>query len=378
MKKLTVILAVVLVVVFTLAACQSTEPAASDTAEPAQEEAAAPAEEAAAPAEEEAPAEEAPAGGDLVIGLNAGTETNQFHSDVNNSIKNVAADKGIEVLYAVSEFDPAQIIPKVETLLMQGANVIVDFNVNGEIGGNIVDVVKEKGGYGVIGIDVEYISASGDKAWFVGANNQVAGELCGGAIGDYVIANKDGNLEYLVLFFNSENGDEVKKRMGGAIDGLAAKGIDLAEDQIEWIDLGGGGSDTTIQGKDKFTAWLTAHPDAHSVGVVCVNDETSQGCLAAAETLGRETDCIFASHNVSQVFTDAVQNGTLYEGYTGSVAYYPERYGEYIVPLAQDIASGKNTDPDTKVTMDHVFITQDMVADYMKGVEEYKAAWKIK
>lgn len=383
MKKLTVILAVVLVVVFTLAACQSAEPAAP-AAEEAAEEAAAPAEEAAEepaaeePAADDAAEEAAPAGGDLVIGLNAGTETNQFHSDVNNSIKNVAADKGIKVLYAVSEFDPAQIIPKVETLLMQGANVIVDFNVNGEIGGNIVDVVKEKGGYGVIGIDVEYISASGDKAWFVGANNQVAGELCGKAIGDYVNEKKDGKLEYLVLFFNSENGDEVKKRMGGAIDGLKEKGIELADDQVEWIDLGGGGSDTTIQGKDKFTAWLTAHPDAHSVGVVCVNDETSQGCLAAAETLGRETDCIFASHNVSQVFTDAVQNGTLYEGYTGSVAYYPERYGEYVVPLAQDIASGKNTDPDTKITMDHVFITQDMVADYMKGVEEYKAAWKIK
>jgi len=385
MKKLTVILAVVLVVVFTLAACQSTEPAAEEAAAPAAEtEEAAPAEEAAAPAEEEAaPAEEtaeepAAAGGDLVIGLNAGTETNQFHSDVNNSIKNVAAEKGIEVLYAVSEFDPAQIIPKVETLLMQGANVIVDFNVNGEIGGNIVDVVKEKGGYGVIGIDVEYVSASGDKAWFVGANNQVAGELCGQAIADYVKEKKDGKLDYLVLFFNSENGDEVKKRMGGSIDGLASKGIDVADDQVEWIDLGGGGSDTTIQGKDKFTAWLTAHPDAHSIGVVCVNDETSQGCLAAAETLGRETDCVFASHNVSQVFTDAVRNGTLYEGYTGSVAYYPERYGEYIVPLAQDIASGKNTDPDTKITMDHVFITQDMVEDYMKGVEEYKAAWTIK
>ena len=284
----------------------------------------------------------------------------------------------MEVLYAVSEFDAGQIIPKVESLLQQGANVIVDFNVNGQVGGNLIDVVKEAGGKGVIGVDVEYISASGEKAWFMGANNQVAGELCGQAIADYALENKDGKVEYLVLFYNSENGDEVKKRMSGAIDGLKSKGIEVPEENIEYIDLGGGGSETTIQGRDKMTAWLTAHPDAHSVGVVAVNDETTTGALAAAETLGRQEDCIFASHNVSQVYIDAALSGDLYEGYTGSVAYYPERYGEYIVPLAMDIASGKNTDPEEKITVDHVFITPDMVEEYNKEYEEYKAAWTIK
>lgn len=372
MKKITVVVAVVLVAVFMLAACAPAAPAASGAPS---ESAAAPSESAAADPSESAAAD---AGGECVIGLNAGTETNQFHSDVNNGIKNVAAENGVKVLYAVSEFLPEQIIPKVESLLQQGANVIVDFNVNAQVGGNIVDLVKEKGAKGVIGVDVEYVSSTGDKAWFMGANNQQAGELCGKAIADYVKANKDGKLDALVLFHNSENGDEVKKRMAGAIDGLKAAGIEVPEDKIEWMELGGGGSETTVAGRDKMTAWLTAHPDAKSVGVVAVNDETTTGALAGAETLGRQEDCIFASHNVSQVYMDAAASGDLYKGYTGSVAYSPEKYGEYIVPLAMDIASGKNTDPSTKITVDHTFITPDQVADYQKAYEDYKAKWTVK
>lgn len=374
MKKITVVVAVVLVALFAFAACSA--PAAEPSA--STEASAEASTEATTEASEEASEPAADGDATCVIGLNAGTESNQFHSDVNNSIKNVAAENGVEVLYAVSEFDAGQIIPKVESLLQQGANVIVDFNVNGQVGGNLIDVVKEAGGKGVIGVDVEYISASGEKAWFMGANNQVAGELCGQAIADYALENKDGKVEYLVLFYNSENGDEVKKRMSGAIDGLKSKGIEVPEENIEYIDLGGGGSETTIQGRDKMTAWLTAHPDAHSVGVVAVNDETTTGALAAAETLGRQEDCIFASHNVSQVYIDAALSGDLYEGYTGSVAYYPERYGEYIVPLAMDIASGKNTNPEEKITVDHVFITPDQVEEYSKAYEDYKAAWTIK
>ena len=404
MKKLSVLVAILLVALMVFSAC-STPAAQESSAAPASSEApaseapaseapaseeAAPAESAAAPADDAAASQaksdalvaelqaEAAASdnADVVIGYNAGTETLEFFNNVYGGLKDQAAKYGVKLLYACSNFDAEQIIPKVETLMMQGANVIIDFNVNSQIGGNIVDVVKEKGGKGVVGIDVEYFSANGtDRAWFMGANNQVAGELCGQAIADYAKANKDGKLEQLVLFYNSENGDEVKKRMGGAIQGLEKAGITLAEDQIEWIDMGGGGSDTTVAGKDKFTSWLTAHPDMTSVGVVGVNDETMQGVLAAAETAGRADDVILASHNVSSQFIDQVKQGGN-ACWTGSVGYYPERYGEYIIPMCiAMVHDSKLVDIQQKVTMNHVFVTRDMVPDYEAGYTEYTSTW---
>ncbi len=404
MKKLSVLVAMLLVALMIFAACsttpaeessaaESSSAAASESVEasseaPAESESAAASEEVAEDTAAESQAksdaliqtlqEDAAASdnSDVVIGYNAGTETLEFFNNVYGGLQYEADQYGAKLLYACSNFDPEQIIPKVNTLMMQGANVIIDFNVNSEIGGNIVDVVKEAGGAGVIGIDVEYFSANGtDRAWFMGANNQVAGELCGQAIANYSKEYKDGQLDMLVLFFNSENGDEVKKRMGGAIDGLAQEGIELTEDQIEWIDMGGGGSDTTVAGKDKFTSWLTAHPDMTSVGVVGVNDETMQGVLAAAETAGRADDVILASHNVSSQFIDQVKQGGN-KCWTGSVAYYPERYGEYLVPMAiAMVHADPNVDIQQKITMNHEFVTRDMVEDYEQAYDAYTAQW---
>ncbi len=372
MKKLTVVIVLVLTAIFVFTACTQAPAPAPASEAPASEAPASEAPASEAPASE-APASEAPADKKVVIGFNNGTDTLDFLKNVHDGIESEAKKAGVELLYAESNFDPEQILPNINTLLMQGADVIIDFNVNAEIGGNIVEVCKEKG-VPVIGIDVEYVSAGGDKSWFMGANNQRSGELVGEAIADEVQKKFGGELEELVLFFNSENGDEVKKRVGGVVDGLKNKGITLEESQVEWIDLGGGGPDTTVSGKDKFTSWLTANPKATKVAVACVNDETSQGVLAAIETIGREKDVILGSHGVSPQYTDAVMAG-IGECWIGSTAYYPERYGEYLIPLAIDLATGKNTNPDDKVTMDHVFVLRDMVPQYLKDKEAYQATW---
>jgi len=312
----------------------------------------------------------------IVIGYNAGTESLEFFQDVYGGMKAAAAHYGVKLVYTDSEFDTTKIMSNVDSLLMQKAQMIIDFNVNAQVGGNIVDEVASKGGKGVIGVDVEYKSAtSGKQAWFMGANNEIAGELCGQVIADTATKTKAGKLDKLVLFWNSENGDEVKKRMGGAIVGLANKGIKLTDDQIVWIDMGGGGSDTTVAAKDKFTNWLTANPNAHSVGVVAVNDESMQGVLAAAQTAGRTDDCILAAHNVGANFTQEVTNNGP-ACWVGDVAYYPEKYGDYLIPMAIAIINGTASDPSQNITMNHVMVTRDQVPDYIKNQTAVRDSWK--
>lgn len=402
MKKLSVLVAIVLAALMIFAACstpaaQESSSAPASTAAPASESASA---STAAESPSAAPSEmtavekqqasddaiakmkaDAEAGigstnNDVVIGYNAGTESLEFFQDVYGGLKAAAEHYGVQLLYTDSEFDTTKIMSNVDSLMMQGANVIIDFNVNSEVGGNIVDEVASKGGFGVIGIDVEYTSATtGQKSWFMGANNEIAGELCGEAIADYAAANKDGKVDKLVLFWNSENGDEVKKRMGGAIIGLANKGINLTDDQVVWLDMGGGGSDTTVAAKDKFTNWLTANPDVHSIGIVAVNDESMQGVLAAAETAGRADDCIMAGHNVGANFTQEVLNNGP-ACWVGDVAYYPEKYGDYLVPMCIAIAHGTASDPSLNITMNHVMVLRDMVPDYMEYLENVRASWE--
>lgn len=322
-------------------------------------------EEEAGPAEDpvtpEEPVEEEEAE-EIIIGFNNGSTTVDFLRQVGESMERAAEEHGVKLLVAESNFDTEQILPNVDNLVLQGADLIVDFNVNAEVGGNLVDYLGEQG-IPVIGIDVLYESPSGEEGWFFGANNQMAGEVAGEGLAEAINEQWDGEVEYLVLFFNSENGPLVKKRLSGMYDGMLAAGIDLPEENVQYIDMGGGGSDTTLEANQQMTDWLTANPELTKIAVGTVNTETGQGVFSAVQAADRDSHVLMATNNNGQQTLAAFEMGE--NCWLGGTAYYPNRYGDYIIPLALDILAGE--DPDKIQTMDHEFLTRD---DIDKILEE--------
>lgn len=290
---------------------------------------------------------------EIIIGFNNGSTTVDFLRQVEESMKRAAKKDGVKLLIAESNFNVEKILPNIDNLLLQGAQIIVDFNVNAKVGGSLVDYLGKRG-IPLIGIDVAYTGASGKKAWFFGANNQMAGEVAGKGLAKAITAKWDGKVNYLLLFFNSENGALVKLRVSGMYDGLLASGIKLAKDNVQYIDMGGGGSDTTMAANQKMTDWLTAHPDLHKIAVGTVNTETGQGVFSAVQTANRDSDVLLATNNNGNQTLAAFALGD--NCWLGGTAYYPEKYGDYIIPLAIAILAGKN--PPKVETMKHVFLTR--------------------
>ncbi len=289
----------------------------------------------------------------IIIGFNNGSTTVDFLRQVEDSMKRAAEKAGVKLIIAQSNFDAEKIIPNVDNLMLQGAQIIVDFNVNAQVGGSLVDYCGAKG-VKVIGIDVAYTGAKGEQAWFFGANNQMAGEVAGGGLAKAIKAKWGGSVDTLVLFFNSENGDLVKKRLSGMYDGMKAAGIALAADKVQFIDMGGGGSDTTLAANQKMTDWLTAHPTLHHIAVGTVNTETGQGVFSAVQAAGRDKDVLIATNNNGKQTLAAFALGE--NCWLGGTAYYPTQYGDYIIPLCIDIINGKN--PAKIQTMKHEFLTR--------------------
>ncbi|MCL1855141.1 MAG: sugar ABC transporter substrate-binding protein [Clostridia bacterium] len=294
---------------------------------------------------------------EVVIGFNNGSTTVDFLRIVGESMERAAEENGVKILVAESAFETERILANVESLLMQGANVIVDFNVNAEVGGSLVDYCGERG-VPVVGIDVAYPGV-GDDGWFFGANNQMAGETAGWGLAQAIKAKWDSEIEYLVLFFNSENGDLVKLRLTGIADGLRKEGIDLPEENVVLIDMGGGCSDTTLVSNQKMTDWLTAHPDAKKIGVGTVNPETGQGVFSAVQTANRDSDVFIVTNNNAFQTLAAFEQGE--NCWVGGSAFYPNKYGDYVVPLCVDILAGNN--PDKIQVIDHSFLGRDQIAD---------------
>lgn len=299
---------------------------------------------------------------EIIIGFNNGSTTVNFLRLVGESMQQAADEYGVKLLVAESNFEAEKILPNVDNLLVQGADIIVDFNVNAEIGGSLVDYCGEMG-VPVIGIDVLYTGASGAEGYFFGANNQMAGEVAGQGLADAVKKTWDGEIEKFLAFFNSENGDLVKLRLSGMIDGLRKAGITVSEDQIEWIEMGGGGSDTTLKANQKMTDWLTAHPDLKKIAVGTVNCETGQGVFSAVQAANRDSHVYLATNNNGTQTLAAFDQGD--NMWLGGTEYFPNRYGEYIIPMALDILAGKDV-PRIK-TMEHEFLTRS-------GIPAIKAA----
>jgi ribose transport system substrate-binding protein len=291
---------------------------------------------------------------EIIIGFNNGSTTVDFLRLVGESMEREAAKAGVKLLVAESNFDPEKILPNVDNMLLQGADIIVDFNVNAEIGGSLVDYCGERG-VPVIGIDVAYTGLNGEQAWFFGANNQMAGYVAGEGLAKAIKQKWGGTIEKALFFHNSENGPVVRLRMSGMIDGMRDNGITVTDDMVEWIEMGGGGSDTTLVANQKMTDWLTAHPDLSKIVIGTVNSETGWGVFSAAQAQGRDADCLLATNNNGNQAIAAMEQGD--NMWLGGTAYYPNRYGEYIIPLCLDILAGKN--PDKMQTMEHVFLTRE-------------------
>jgi ribose transport system substrate-binding protein len=295
---------------------------------------------------------------DVVIGFNNGSTTVDFLRLVGDSMVRAAAANGVKILVAESAFDTERIIHNVDNLLLRGANIIVDFNVNAEVGGSLVDYCGQRG-VPVIGVDVMYTGARGDEGWFFGADNQMAGETAGRGLAQAVKAKWGGQIDYLLLFFNSENGDLVKKRLSGIYDGLLKEGISVDQRNVAFIDMGGGGSDTTLAGNEKMTNWLTAHPNLRRIGVGTVNCETGQGVFSAVQTANRDSQVLIVTNNNSNQTLAAFQLGD--NAWVGGSAFFPNRYGEYIVPLCIDILAGKN--PGKIQTVKHEFLGRNNIRE---------------
>jgi ribose transport system substrate-binding protein len=121
-----------------------------------------------------------------------------------------------------------------------------------------------------------------------------------------------------------------------------------------------------IDGEGKFKATLGRVRNhlrscvAKRILVGAANDPEALGALRAFQEIGHEANCVVVGQNAEPEARDEMRQPKT--RLIGSVAYFPERYGEGIVRLALDILSGKSAPP--AVFTKHKLITPQNVNHY--------------
>lgn len=90
-------------------------------------------------------------------------------------------------------------------------------------------------------------------------------------------------------------------------------------------------------GEKRLTDWFTSHPEYEKVIVVSLDSPRMQSMIKAVERDGRpREDLILADSGLDPDDQRSVRNGEQ----DMSVAFFPDKYGDWLIPMIQDLMAG--------------------------------------
>lgn len=279
---------------------------------------------------------------------------------VREGIQKVAEQCNLEVLAVDNELDPQQALENARNFAAQNVDGVIEFQVDSDISDALCGILGDRP---VIAIDIPQEPC----AVFAGADNRAAGELTGEGAGELAMERWDCEIDQIVTFEGFASGDPSVQRLNGSLAGLQQVCPDLEYgDFEEWaqtvpdsiitrID-----ADRTEPAFNEGRDWLTAHPDADQVVALCLNEDACLGFHSAVEQAGRAGEVIFASNGADPSAHDLMRND---ENYAGATGFFPEKYGELVVPNIIRMMNGEEPESDP-LLMEHVFINADNIDEY--------------
>jgi len=195
---------------------------------------------------------------------------------------------------------------------------------------------------------------------FVGANNREAGLIAGKGLGDFAKAKFSCAYDAYISLDFPTIADVNAARAGGSKEGFENVCGAVPAAKYFSVDTFAGGPDQNENSRRQVTDILTQLPNAKTILIIAPNsDGSALAALGAADVAGRKDQVWIVAHGADPSSLDVIRNEPQW---IGDVAYFPEKYGELIVPLAVSLAKGETVPEQSLIT--HIFINHDNIDQY--------------
>jgi len=233
-----------------------------------------------------------------------------------------------ELIILDNQYDADIGLEIAEAMLAKKPDVFIEHQADVKVN-NIIAAKFAEAGIPIIAVDVPVPGSP-----FMGVNNwQVA--TMGGKYMAQLIKTKWGGwdaVDLVVLLQNPVGGETTMLRSEGFAVALAEVFGDIVEAKIIRTDGGIGESD---QAKAAMDDVLVTYPEARRIAVTSLNEETMSGVIVALQRW-RPDDLIVITLGVDDLGKLQIRKGLSDAG----VAFFPEKYGEYLVPAACTLLEG--------------------------------------
>ena len=273
-----------------------------------------------------------------------------FCNKVESGIKANAEAAGIELIVADNHLDGATALANAESFINRNVDYVIEFQTDANFGGTIMQKMDDAK------IKVTAIDIPMGNATFFGVNNPRAGYMGGSYLGQAAIAKWGAEKVKQGYFIEGElpqSGAIPKMRTDAQVAGFLAAVPGFPADHVLKFDS----KNTLEESFTQTTNLLGKIPAGVPIMGTAINDQATTGILRAVKQGGREADII-----VVGLGADELDTLTSEPNFVASVGSFPERYGNYLIPIALMQLAGKPVPPAVLVT--HVMVTKGNVCQY--------------
>jgi ribose transport system substrate-binding protein len=283
-----------------------------------------------------------------------------FSRSVTESVQRAGEEAGMNLITISSRRSPRMALQNAETLVREKVDLVIEFQSHESVAPTIASLFLTAG-IPVIAIEIPHPGAT-----FFGANNYQAGLLGGRAAARWVKQHWGGVAGSVLLIEEDVAGPLVKLRVSGMLAGLRELLPSL--DRVPTVELDGRGSlERTME---KVRRHLRLAPARQTV-VLAGNDRMALGAVRAFEECGRAAQCCVMGQNASQEARVELRRKST--PLIGSIAYFPERYGDEVIRLASAVLTGQPVPPAvftrheliTRENVDRLYPLDDLVPEHL-------------
>lgn len=273
-----------------------------------------------------------------------------FGIKVEEGIKANATAAGVELLVADNRLDGPTALANAESFVRRGVDFVIEFQTDVNFGPTIMQKFA-KAGIGVVAIDIPMPGAI-----FFGADNPRSGFMGGSYLGQAALARfgAEGVARgYLVVGELPQSGAIPAMRTEGQVAGFLAVLPDFPRDHLIRIDT----KNTLQYSFQQMRNALGRIPPGAPLLLLAINDQSVTGMLRAVQQANRQGDALAVGNGADELETLAEE-----EALVASVAYFPERYGNYLIPIGLMSLAGRPLPP--AVLVRHLMVTRANICQY--------------
>ena len=273
----------------------------------------------------------------------------QFSQEVSASLQRAAVAERIELISLDNRYSAKTAQRNADLLVRERVDLAIEFQTDEHIAAVVAAKYREAN-IPMIAIDIPHPGAT-----YYGANNYEAGLIGGRYLGRWVKEHWHSEVDEIVLLELPRAGSLPRMRLTGMLVGLNLVLPNAKSCRVTYLD-GDGNLGPSFEAVRRHLR----SSRAHHILVGAINDPSALGALRALQEAGRAESCAIMGQNASpEGRAELRQPNTRL---IGSVAFFPERYGDDLIRVSLDILNQRQVPP--AVSVEHKLVTPTTVDHY--------------